>query len=394
MSSNIVDQLKQRLPSSVERTIRRGVSRARRLGQTPTSGGTGSARSREAAADASADRIDELEALLARERQRARRAERRMNVARQEAGEIREQLVALTNERTTDADDTATRNGDLPPSFRYKLGEQRRRAQILREEHGLLEPVQEADAKLAGREFAARAGVRVPALIAGPVPIADLDLDALPDHFVLKPVGGHSSRGVFLMHRVAADRYESLLDQNEAFGRADLLHRYDQWLSKGSIPETVIVEQFVYDGPAERPVAPIDWRFFCFYGEVGFVMARNGNGYRAGSRVRFRFFDDRWDDLGVVRLDVRHDSEIAAPRQADAMMAAAQRLSASIPRPMVRIDLYDSDDGVYFGEVTPFPGGNFTMSEQYDRRFGEQWERAEARLERDAIVAGVRRLGE
>jgi hypothetical protein len=42
--------------------------------------------------------------------------------------------------------------------------------------------------------------------------------------------------------------------------------------------------------------------------------------------------------------------------------------------------------------VTPFPGGNFAMSPEHDRRFGEQWERAEARLERDAIVNGIRAL--
>lgn len=315
-----------------------------------------------------------------------------MRVAQEEAGILRRQVIRLTEWRTDDPSAEASRRGDLPPSFRFKLGEQRRRAHQLLQDFDLLEPVQQADAKLDGREFAERLGVRVPDLLAGPAPITELDFAALPDHFVLKPTGGHSSRGVFLLHRVGLDAYVSLLDQREVFTSDELLARYGQWLERGTIPDRVIVEQLVHGGPPDHPVSPIDWRLFCFYGEVGFVMARDGHGYRAGSRVRFRFFDDEWNDLGVVRLDVRHDSEIEVPMQAAGMIETARRLSAAIPRGMVRIDLYDAPDAIYFGEVTPFPGGNFAMSDEHDRRFGAQWERAEARLERDAIVAGVRDL--
>jgi hypothetical protein len=272
------------------------------------------------------------------------------------------------------------------------MGEQRRLTHALTAGLDVVDPVWSVNPKLEGRAFANRLGVRAPALLAGPAPIRDLDLDALSDHFVIKPVSGHSSRGVFLLHRVGPDRYRSLLDESQIFSRAELLDRYAQWQDNGSIPESVFVELLLYDGPAESPRAPIDYRFFCFFGEVGFVMARDGHGTRAGRRVRFRFFDDRWDDLGTVRLDVRNDSAIPVPRQAESLVEAARLLSAAIPRPMVRIDLFDADDAAYFGEVTPFPGGNFAMADEYDRRFGEQWERAEARLERDAIEAGIRDL--
>ena len=49
-----------------------------------------------------------------------------------------------------------------------------------------------------------------------------------------------------------------------------------------------------------------------------------------------------------------HDSEIDVPVQAAGMIATAHRLSAAIPRGMVRIDLYDAPDAIYFGEITPY----------------------------------------
>lgn len=283
-------------------------------------------------------------------------------------------------------------DGDTLPSFRYKLGEQRRRSAALRSEFGPLEPVWAINSKIDGRVWAERCGVPVPVLLAEPTQIGELRFDGLPDHFVVKPVSGHSSRGVFLLHRCGPDSYRSLLDRNEEYSSAEVVARYAQWVDRGAIGDVVIVEQLLFDGPSEAPRPPIDFRFFCFYGEVGFVMARDGHGIRAGRSVRFRFFDDAWEDLGVVRTDVVNDSSIGVPRQAAAMVDVARRLSAAIPRPMVRIDLFDADDAVYFGEVTPLPGGSFTMAPGPDARFGAQWERAEWRLEQDAIAAGIRDL--
>jgi TupA-like ATPgrasp len=338
-----------------------------------------------------AERVAALQSQLDHERARVRTAELRIDVVRREVSDLRARLAEAST--LDDLPREATRDGDVPPSFRYKLGEQRRISLELTDGLGVREPVWQVNPKLGGRAFAERLGVEVPRLLFGPVAIDDLDIEAIPDHFVIKPVAGHSSRGVFLLHRVGRDRYQSLLDRAETFSSRDLLDRYAQWLNKGLIPETVIVEQLIFDGSPANPIAPIDFRFFCFYGEVGFVMARDGHGTRAGSRVRFRFFDDHWEDLGVVRLDVTNDAAIAVPRQAESMVEVARRLSASIPRPMVRIDLFDSDNVAWFGEVTPFPGGSFTMATPYDRRFGAQWERAEARLERDAIESGIRTLG-
>ena len=278
------------------------------------------------------------------------------------------------------------------PSFQYKLFEQRRIVDQLMAQRGLKEPVNAANGKHGGRAFAERHGVAVPALLHDRIAVDELDFDALPDRFVAKPIQGAASRGVFPLHRVGPDRYRSLLDGDAVLSSAELLERYERWIADGKINRSVIVEQLIHEGPPEQPRLPIDWRFFCFYGEVGFVMARDQGGMRDGSRFTFRFFDGGWTDLGVVRQDIAYDFDMALPRRADEMIEISERLSAAIPRGFIRIDLFDGDDGVYFGEVTPFPGGKFDLPPEHDQRFGEQWERALARLEAEAIDSGLRSL--
>lgn len=322
--------------------------------------------------------------------QRARAAERRMHAANSEAGELRTAYLDLSASFTDGAvpESASRRAGDRPPSFRYKLGEQRRIAAVLDAEHDIAEPVMSADAKLDGRSFAESLGVSVPQLLCEPTKLGEVPFDSLPDEFVLKPILGHSSRGVFLLRRVGERKFESLLDQSEIWTVDDIERRYQEWRA-GSLTDIVIVEQLLATQVGEKLVAPVDWRFFCFYGKVGLVMGRDGHGYRAGSRVRFRFFDDEWNDQGVVRLDVRHDSGIELPDHHGEMMRTAERLSAAIPRAMVRIDLFSAPSGVYFGEVTPAPGGDFSLTDDQDRRLGELWEHAEARLAAEAIRSGL-----
>jgi hypothetical protein len=274
------------------------------------------------------------------------------------------------------------------PSFAAKLEEAKRSAARLRTEHGLREPVFEVNAKPEGRAFAESLGIRVPGLLAGPVLLDELALGELPDRFVLKPIEGASSRGVFLLHRIGLDRYVSLLDDREELDEAAVRARIAPLVEAGRIAAEMIVEELVHDGPPEAPRPPADWRFFCFYGEVGFVMARSVGFKRRAADMGFRFFGPDWSCLGPLRSDVRHDPDLEPPRHAEELLAVAARLSAAIPRPMVRIDLFDGADGSVFNEITPLPGGQLTFSGGYDERFGALWEAAETRLTAELIRSG------
>lgn len=343
---------------------------------------------REAVAEAERSFAVERAGLL----RRVRLAEQRAATAATESAEqrrtLKEQAALITDGQVEPS--PARRSGDQPPSFRYKLGEQRRLALAIERDHGVLEPVFAIDAKLDGREFARRLGINVAALLAGPTPMSELRFDSLPERFVVKPLDSHSGRGVSALVRTDDGRYMALMDSREIVDEDELKRRYEVLRRDGAVSDKVLIEQLLCDDGPDGPQMPVDWRMFCFAGEVGLVQGRFSGGRRSLRFHGCRFFDDAWNDLGITRLDVRTDPTIEVPRHADELVRVARRISTAIPRAMLRIDLYSVEEGVFFGEVTPTPGGDWLLTPQADKRLGAYWERGEARLLADVIRSGTR----
>jgi hypothetical protein len=62
------------------------------------------------------------------------------------------------------------------------------------------------------------------------------------------------------------------------------------------------------------------------------------------------------------------------------MVELAERLSAIIGRPFLRIDLFESERGPVLGEFTPRPGPPEVFVPEIDEELGRLWEQAEQRL--------------
>lgn len=127
----------------------------------------------------------------------------------------------------------------------------------------------------------------------------------------------------------------------------------------------IIAEEFL---PCEQLV-PEDYKFFCFRGQVAFVQHDTG---RYIEHLRCLYSTD-WRRLPVTLAHDRYEPAAPAPRDLSLMIQVAERLSAS--HDFVRVDLYQTDDAVYFGEMTFFPGSGlevFTPT-SFDRRIYERW---------------------
>ena len=89
-----------------------------------------------------------------------------------------------------------------------------------------------------------------------------------------------------------------------------------------------------------------DYKFFCFDGKVDCVMVCLE---RSSGDTKFYFFDEDWK---LKRLNVRGKNApegftIPKPSCMDEMFAIAAKLSVGMP--FVRVDLYQSNDQIYFG---------------------------------------------
>ncbi|CAA9427899.1 MAG: hypothetical protein AVDCRST_MAG35-2409 [uncultured Quadrisphaera sp.] len=272
------------------------------------------------------------------------------------------------------------------PSFAYK-DEEARRVRRTGHELGVRHPVWSVNDKDDAHAWARRLGLRVPRLLGEHPDVTEVRWADLPDRAVLKPVKGAASRGVLLLERTG-DRWRDL-HAGEVVTTEELTGRHRALADAGTISREVIVEELVQD-PQRPGMPPVDWKVHCFFGHVGLVLAKSSRRRPEGPpAVGWRLFDDGWNDLGAAVGGHPVDEGIRPPVHAEELLRVARLVSAAVPRAFLRVDLYDGADGVVFGEITPEPGNRHLFRRDVDRRMGELWEEAEARLLLRCTAAGA-----
>ena len=95
-----------------------------------------------------------------------------------------------------------------------------------------------------------------------------------------------------------------------------------------------------------------DYKFFCFDGMPYCVQVDTGRfeGHRQN------YYDMQWQSLGIHCTYPEGEVQ-ACPQNFDEMKQVATRLSADFP--FVRVDLYNVNGKVYFGELTFYPSSGY-----------------------------------
>lgn len=192
----------------------------------------------------------------------------------------------------------------------------------------------------------------------------DIDFSKLPEQFVLKC--NHDSGSVIIctskadFDEVAARKKlaKSLKRGTYIYGR--------EWPYKNVKP-CIIAEQYLID---DKTSELRDYKFFAFDGVIKamFIATDRQNQERP---TAFDFFDADFN-----HIDMRHGHPNAPhlpekPLNFEKMKALAEKLSQSIPE--VRVDFYEVNEKIYFGEMTLFHHGGFTPFDPdcYDKQWGE-----------------------
>ena len=116
-----------------------------------------------------------------------------------------------------------------------------------------------------------------------------------------------------------------------------------------------------------------DYKFYCFNGEADVVLNCIE---RSTGHPKFYFFDREWN---LRRLNKRGKEApegftLPKPEGMDEMFVIAGKLSEGLP--FARIDLYNVEGKIYFGEITLFPDSGFDRNRlpEADLYFGEKIE--------------------
>lgn len=192
--------------------------------------------------------------------------------------------------------------------------------------------------------------------------VDEIDFDTLPDSFVLKCT--HDSGGVVLVRdksrldvAAARKKLQQTMEKNYFYGGREPHYR--------DITPRIIAEPFLQDDGAGQL---LDYKFFCFDGEAKALFIASD---RASGNVKFDYFDADYKSLDIRQPYPNSDVRPEKPERYDQMLDIAQKLAQGHPH--VRVDLYQVNGRVYFGELTFYHFGGMEpfTPEKWDRVFGD-----------------------
>jgi len=191
----------------------------------------------------------------------------------------------------------------------------------------------------------------------------DIDFDSLPDSFVLKC--NHDSGSVKLIRDKATMDKAELKRFFEGRLRLNTFYFGREYPYK-SVKPRIFAEELMCS-PNGGVIN--DYKFFCFHGEPKIMFIATDR----EKDCRFDFYDMDFNHLDIVNIHPQADEDkvIERPVCFDEMKKISEILSAGFP--FVRIDLFEVNGKVYFGEYTFFHGSGFYLfkPDHWEQELGE-----------------------
>lgn len=205
--------------------------------------------------------------------------------------------------------------------------------------------------------------------------ISQEDIDAFPDKFVIKTNHSGGNTGVFICRDKSKTNLEEVKAKMARSLNQDIYKNFREWPYK-NVVKRIFAEEYLADDI-------VDYKFYCFNGKVDSVMMcldRQGNG-----PTKFYFFNRDWKLCRYNKAGkaAPEDFSLPKPKGIERMFEIASELSKG--HPFVRVDLYNIDGKIYFGETTFYPDAGLDPNRlpESDLYFGNQIDLSLARHETD-----------
>ncbi|MBO4435188.1 MAG: hypothetical protein J5769_07055 [Bacteroidales bacterium] len=182
----------------------------------------------------------------------------------------------------------------------------------------------------------------------------DIDLNALPEQFVLKCT--HDSGGLAICRDKASFDADAAREKIDAAMNRNFYQHSREWQYRDIKPQ-IIAEQYMQDGESRELK---DYKFYCFDGKPAFLYISEGLENHSTAHISFVTMD--WERAPFLRADYPGFETLPPkPETFDEMVSIAGKLSQGFR--FVRVDLYEINGKVYFGELTFTPTGGFVPFE-------------------------------
>lgn len=195
--------------------------------------------------------------------------------------------------------------------------------------------------------------------------LAAVDWSSIPLPAVIKP--NHASglgAFVYTPEDVAAFLADNPVEAWLATDHA----RYNREWAYSQVERRIVIEKLL----SKNGGVPWDYRLFVFDGRVSHIIIdtrENDEGYSAT-------YSRDWQRLPFYDPDYYppYAGDLPRPNALEDMVGLAEALVADLD--FVRVDFFDTDDGLKIGELTLYPGGGFEAFDppHYDRLLGDKWQ--------------------
>ena len=133
-----------------------------------------------------------------------------------------------------------------------------------------------------------------------------------------------------------------------------------EWVYK-HIEPCILAEEYLDEGTGHELH---DYKFWCFNGKPIYMYITN-----KGAVIKENFYDMDFNPVYIDHGFERYAPEYSKPAQFELMRELAEKLSKDIP--FVRIDFFNVNGKVYFGEFTFYDWGAFSpFKDDWDLKLG------------------------
>ena len=186
-----------------------------------------------------------------------------------------------------------------------------------------------------------------------------IDFGILPNSFVIK--GTHDSGGAFVCKDKTTCDFASIRRRIEKNLRKNYFYDLREWPYKNIKPR-IVIDKLLDDHTGNELR---DYKFWCFNGEPQFMYCTI-----KGESIYENFYDMEFHPVEINHNFPRHQPEFEKPANFELMKELAAKLSDGVP--FVRVDFFDVEGHIYFGEFTFYDWGGMRPFADYktDEKLG------------------------
>ena len=202
--------------------------------------------------------------------------------------------------------------------------------------------------------------------------VSEVDFSKLPDKFIIKANNGDGkgTNKIVDQTKLTPESKQQLLDMmNEWLHRKNIgaLHAEPQY--KGMRP-CIVAEELLPFEPGSTSLT--DYKIWCFNGKAYYVWVCNDR-CANGNSAHVMTYDLDWNahpEFSNFNSDYLRGEVIPKPKNFERMIEVAEKLSEGIPE--LRMDMYNIDGKIYFGEMTFTSQGGFMdfYTPEFNKKLG------------------------